>query len=73
MPKYLVQPWDEPEDASTLQSPSPQKAVLEWVERYRRVPITLFVKDLDDGQVMKVEVGFNIRVEPITDPKEDDA
>ena len=65
MPKYLVQPWDEPKNASTLQSPSPHKAVLEWLRRYRRVPITLFVKDLDDGQVMKVEVGFNVRVTPL--------
>lgn len=71
MPEYLVRPWDEPEGASTLQSPSPSKAALEWVERYRRVPITLCVKDLDDGQVLKVEVGFNIRVEPISAPKEE--
>lgn len=65
MPKYLVQPWEELENTSTLLSVSPHAAALEWVERYRRVPVSLFVKDLDDGQVMKVEVGFNVRVTPL--------
>lgn len=67
MPKYLVQAFDDPDGAQRIQSASPHRAVIEWVERYRRVPIQLFVKDLDDGQVLKAFVGFKIELVPLTD------